>query len=153
MDELNQIIELGKEIGKIIFNVFNLVLGGILTLIFYVTGGRDELVATLAIVMLTDYISGIIKSVITEKTNSRVGIKGALKKVMMVLVLTAVWKADEVLRGPIQFKNIITCIFIGNEVISIIENAIIAGIPIPECFRRQLEKRFEQIRDKKEDKK
>ncbi|MBR8701174.1 hypothetical protein IX317_000069 [Fusobacterium sp. DD29] len=150
MDELNQIIEIAKEVSKAVFNIVNLILGGLLSIVFCITGGQDELVATLAIVMLTDYISGIIKSIITEKTNSRIGIKGALKKVMMILVLTAVWKADQVLKGPIQFKNIITCIFIGNEVISIIENAIIAGIPIPDCFRKQLEKRFEQIRNDKQ---
>lgn len=147
MDELNQIIGIAKEVSKAVFNIVNLILGGLLSIVFYITGGHDDLVGTLAIVMLTDYISGIIKSIITEKTNSRTGIKGALKKVMMILVLTAVWKADEILKGPIQFKSIITCIFIGNEIISILENAIIAGIPIPNCFKKQLEKRLEQYRN------
>ena len=79
MDELNQIIEIEKEVSKAVFNIVNLILGGLLSIVFFITGGQDELVATLAIVMLTDYISGIIKSIITEKTNSRIGIKGALK--------------------------------------------------------------------------
>lgn len=139
-----------EEVCAILCSKVHLMCGAVMAFIFYVTGGEDKFTAILVMIMILDYISGIIKSYITSKLNSKIGFRGILKKVMMILVICTCHLADEMLAIPtipIGFKNVIVCIFICNEILSILENAAIAGIPIPKCFKTVVAQRFEQVID------
>lgn len=147
MEVVLYILDLAEELIKIFCDKITLLFGAILSLIFYLTGGENELLSFLCYAMVIDYVSGIIKSFITKKMNSRTGIKGILKKSMMILVIAAVNILDTVLQAPVEFKTIIISLFLSNEILSVLENAILSGIPIPDCIKRELEKRLEQYQN------
>ena len=109
-------------------------------------GGWDQALLTLLLFMAIDYGMGLIIAGIfhkSEKTetgrlNSRAGWKGLCKKGVTLLIILVATQLD-LLMGLdyIRYGTIIAYITI--EVISIIENAGIIGIPIPKIITNAID--------------
>ncbi len=109
-------------------------------------GGWDTALASLVICMAVDYISGSLVALVfhnspkskTGSYNSAYGLKGLCKKCLMLLfVLTAV-QLDRLLSA--DYVRDAVCIgFCINEVLSIVENLGLAGVPMPQAVTRALE--------------
>lgn len=118
-------------------------LGGMIAGAF---GGWDAAMAALVICMAIDYISGSLVALVfhnSRKTasgtyHSGCGLKGLCRKGMMLLfVLTAV-QIDRLL-GTAYVRDAVCIGFCTNEMISIIENLGLAGVPIPKVITAALE--------------
>lgn len=119
------------------------VIGGVLVAVF---GEITPMFIALCVAMLIDYASGMIVALVfhnspnTEsgKASSEVCIHGLVKKLfMLVLVAMCNW-LDKAL-GLDIVKAGATCAFLSNEVLSILENATLMGIPVPEVIRNALD--------------
>lgn len=112
------------------------ILGGTVASFF---GGWDEAVITLIIFMAIDYISGLIVAGIFHKSKktqsgaleSRAGLKGLIRKGMMLLIVLIAYRVDITMHTTIA-KDAAVIGFIANELISIVENCGLMGIPLPE---------------------
>lgn len=108
-------------------------------------GGWDASLATLLIFMGVDYLTGLIvaatgKSQKSENghLSSLIGWKGLAKKcVSLLLVLVAV-RLDIVL-GTSYIRDGVCIAFMCNELISIIENAGLLGVPLPEILTKAID--------------
>ena len=109
-------------------------------------GGWDTALAALLICMGVDYISGSLVALVFHKStktetgayNSAYGIKGLCKKSLTLLFVLVAVQIDRVL--AIDYVRDAVCIgFCTNEVISIIENLGLAGIPMPAIVTKALE--------------
>ena len=101
-------------------------------------GGWTGAMTTLVILMLIDYIIGIIVAGVFHASpkssggalSSAVGFKGICRKFVILLIVVVACRVDLLLD-----TNIIrdaTCIgFCANELVSITENAGLMGIPLP----------------------
>ena len=101
-------------------------------------GGWNGAMTTLVILMLIDYITGIIVAGVFHNSpkcsggalSSAVGFKGICRKFVILLIVVVACRVDLLLD-----TNIIrdaTCIgFCANELLSITENAGLMGIPLP----------------------
>ena len=101
-------------------------------------GGWTGAMTTLVILMLIDYITGIIVAGVFHNSpkcsggalSSAVGFKGICRKFVILLIVVVACRVDLLLE-----TNIIrdaTCIgFCANELVSITENAGLMGIPLP----------------------
>ena len=101
-------------------------------------GGWNGAMTTLVILMLIDYITGIIVAGVFHASpkssggalSSAVGFKGICRKFVILLIVVVACRVDLLLE-----TNIIrdaTCIgFCANELVSITENAGLMGIPLP----------------------
>ena len=96
--------------------------------------------------MGTDYITGLIVSGVFKKSpktdngalNSSVGLKGLCKKgVMLLFVLIAHW-LDIVIEVS-YVRDAVVIGFAVNELISVIENAGIMGVPMPTAIKNAIE--------------
>lgn len=106
--------------------------------------GLDFSLKTLLLVMAIDYILGVSLSIIGKSKHgdgnisSKVGYKGLVKKINMVLLVgLAVIIEDYLLVMGMHVKYIkdVTIVaFIVNESISIIENSKLAGLDMPNIF-------------------
>lgn len=117
-------------------------LGAIMSVIFTITGGESEIVKALIICMGCDYITGIIKAIKQRNLNFYAGFFGIFKKVVIIIVITAVNELDIVLGltgSTISCKFAITCFYISNEIVSILENAAAIGIQVPKQLMKLLE--------------
>ena len=125
-------------------NWINLFFGAIGGVIAYIVGGIDSLLIALLVLMIIDYISGLIKAYSTKKLSSQVGMKGILKKFLIVCVVVVSALCETVIGIP-AIREIVLMFFVVNECLSIIENACIMGVKIP----KKLQKALEQINEEK----
>lgn len=126
------------DVIKVLGNYVSIAIGGIVAFIFLITGGQDEALRILLILIAVDYSSGIIKAYITKTANSKLGIIGILKKVMIILVIVLAYHLDILLGSKLGIKTLTIGVFISNEGLSILENASICGVPIPEKVKNVL---------------
>lgn len=116
---------------------------GCLSLIIYLIGGYDILIKTLLVMMVIDYITGIMKGYKNKNINSNIAYRGLRKKVMVLFIVMAASQMDVILQG-VGIRTLVLIFYVATEFLSILENAAILGIPIPEKLKVALE----QCRDK-----
>ena len=99
-------------------------------------------VIILILVLVGDYITGLIKAWITKSINSRTGIIGIVKKLCYLLVVSCAMCADWVISNaldyagvdyklPFAFAFVVIIWLIINELISMLENLSVIGVPMP----------------------
>ena len=109
-------------------------------------GGFDKMLQALLIFMLVDYITGLMVAFVfknSPKTNSgagssKAGFKGLAKKAVILMLVMCMVQADKVL-GISILRNAAVVGFIVNELISIVENAGLCGLTLPETFNKALD--------------
>jgi toxin secretion/phage lysis holin len=95
-------------------------------------GGCDIALQTLMIVMILDYLTGVLKGWHTKQLSSSIGIKGIIKKVMYLLVIVLVHQIALMMGDTSgSMRNIVIFFFVSNEGISILENAKAMEIKLP----------------------
>jgi len=124
--------------------------GGAIAGIF---GEWSILMTILAASMVLDYISGVLvaafgKSLKSEggHLDSKVGFVGLAKKALIIMIVLLATLLDKALGAEAMvFQTATVCYYIANEGISVVENAGLMGLPVPEVVKRALE----QMREKK----
>lgn len=109
-------------------------------------GGWDAALTALVICMSVDYISGSIVALVfhnSRKTesgsyNSGYGLKGLCKKGLMLLFVIVAVQADKLL-GSQYIRDAVCIGFCSNEILSIVENLGLAGVPMPQAVVKALE--------------
>ena len=96
--------------------------------------------------MAIDYLSGSIVALVfhisnkseTGSYNSTYGLKGLCKKGLMLLFVLVAVQIDGLL-GADYVRDAVCIGFCSNEVLSIVENLGLAGVPMPEAVVKALE--------------
>ena len=115
-------------------------------------GGWDAALIALVICMAIDYISGSTVALVFHKSrktesgsyNSAYGLKGLCKKGLMLLFVVVAVQADRLL-GADYVRDAVCIGFCVNEILSIVENLGLAGVPLPKAVTKALE----QLQEKK----
>ncbi|TYR98356.1 phage holin family protein [Rossellomorea vietnamensis] len=95
------------------------------------SSGWNQLLLVLTIAMILDYITGVIASGINGELSSKTGLKGIGKKVLVFSLVAAAHLIDTILGNQHIIRDSTIIFYTCNEVLSIIENAGRAGLPIP----------------------
>lgn len=109
-------------------------------------GGWSTALTTLAILMLADYVTGLVIAGVLHKSpktdqgglNSNVGFIGLAKKCMIFLFVLIAHRVD-IEMGTSYWKDAVCIAYILNELLSLIENAGIMGVPIPAALKNAIE--------------
>ena len=117
--------------------------GGFVAALF---GGWDTALMTLIIFMAIDYVSGLIvagvfhasKKTDTGTLESRAGWKGLCRKCMTLLFVLIATRLDMVI-GTTYIRDAVCIAFIANELLSIVENAGLMGVPIPTILKKAID--------------
>ena len=120
-----------------LFNVYSVVtaiVGGILTQIF---GGFDVLLKVLLVMIVLDYITGIIKGIYNKRLSSEIGWKGLLKKIVTLIIVVMANVLQFAVGDTIPLREVVIMFYIANEGISLLENAADV-IPLPEQLKNTL---------------
>lgn len=129
--------------------IFNFITGTVLTGVLYLLGGWDIALQTLLIVIVIDYVSGICKAIYNKKLNSKVGIKGIIKKFAYLLTVALAVELDKITGGTGAIRTLVIYFFVANDGISILENLGGMGIPLPNKLTEVLEQLREDNNPKK----
>lgn len=109
-------------------------------------GGWDAAFITLTVFMVIDYITGFICAAVfhnSAKTEngsyeSRAGFKGLCRKFVIFLLVGVATSLDTII-GTNYIRDAVCIAFMINEVMSILENAGLMGVPLPEALIKALE--------------
>jgi toxin secretion/phage lysis holin len=109
-------------------------------------GGWDMALKVLVSFMAVDYITGLIVAGIFKKSKksgtgaleSKAGFKGLCRKGMILGIVFIATQLDS-LSGTEMIRDAVIIGYIANEAVSIIENAGLMGVPIPDIIKRALE--------------
>lgn len=96
----------------------------------------------LAAVMVIDYMSGMLRAWAQEQLNSRIGVKGIVKKLCYLLLICVAGVVDWLIYSGLRkvgisldfgfcFGLMVTIWLIVNELISILENLAMLEVPMP----------------------
>lgn len=118
-----------------------------MSIILYLIGGFDTLFKALLIMMVLDYITGVAKGFKNQNANSNRAYKGLRKKIVVLVIIVAATQMDMILQG-MGIRTLVLMFYVATEFLSILENAAILGVPIPEKLKVALE----QCRDKQNEK-
>lgn len=113
------------------------IIGGVVTYLC----GWDKLLEALLILMGIDYVSGLIAAQVNpnlDGPSSKRGFKGICKKVLILSIVAMAHWMSSLMDGDAA-RAFVIWFFIGNEGLSILENAANAGVPIPQKLRDKLE--------------
>jgi toxin secretion/phage lysis holin len=104
----------------------------------------DTALMVLIAFMVLDYATGVIKAYISKVVSSDIGFKGIAKKSVIFIVLIVAVLLDKLLNtGTWVFRTLVCYFYIANEGISLLENCVALGLPIPE----QLQNALVQLKD------
>ena len=126
--------------------------------IAYLVGCLNELVIILVILMILDYVTGVIAAYFKKELSSWRGLRGILKKFSFMLLVILGFLVDFVAMHLIEktgvqfdthgiFGIATTCWLIGNEGLSILENTAIIGLPVPPFLKPALVKLKNQVEE------
>lgn len=119
------------------------VVGGFIASMF---GGWDSGLITLLLFMGIDYASGLIVAGVfhnSKKTESgtlesKAGWKGLCRKCMTFLFVLIAYRLDLAI-GVDYIRDAVIIGFIANELISIVENAGLMGLPLPDAITKAID--------------
>lgn len=125
---------------KQIWNTIQLAFAAVGGFVGWFLGGCDGLLYTLLAFVVIDYITGVMCAVVDKTISSAIGFKGICRKVLIFALVgighildTHVIGSGSVMRTAILF------FYISNEGVSLIENAVHLGLPVPQKLKDVLE--------------
>ncbi|MDY4785123.1 phage holin family protein [Pygmaiobacter massiliensis] len=120
-------------------------LGGFLG---YWLGGLDGFLIALLAFVAIDYLTGVMVAIMQKKLSSEVGFRGICKKVLIFALVAVGHIIDtQLLKDGSVIRTAVIFFYLSNEGISILENASIIGLPVPEKLKSVLEQLKEDKKD------
>jgi len=90
--------------------------------------------------IVLDYITGVFKAFITKTFDSKIGIKGIVKKFGYLTIASLSVILDNITGAEGSLRSIVLYSFIFNDMISVIENCGQMGVKFPDILLSSLEK-------------
>jgi len=104
-------------------------LGGIVGLLF---GVDRNLIKVLMFLIICDFITGVIASIIEKKLSSDIAFKGIARKVVELVLVSVGHQIDfYIFKEGDAIMTALAFLFIASEGISLLENSARLGVPIP----------------------
>ena len=119
--------------------------GTLITALELIFGKCDRTLIVLLVCMFFDLITGVLCGVKEEKLSSNICFNG-LKRKLFILIYVIIGNQLDLLLQVDYIRIAVCSMYIVNEIISIIENGTLLGVPVP----KPIQKVLEIINDKKE---
>ncbi|GIV73542.1 MAG: hypothetical protein KatS3mg049_2098 [Caldilinea sp.] len=79
---------------------------------------------------------GFLAAYVTQRLSSQVSFRGMAKKALVLLLVGAAAALTPVVGAPLA--DAVAGFYVVHEIVSIIENAAVAGLPVPQVLRDAL---------------
>lgn len=111
------------------------IVGVVASIVSYAVDGLGLAVSVLIVMMILDYVSGLLCAIVNKNLNSRIGYHGIIRKFYYLLLVASIYAISLVIPN-ISFAgdgaSISLCAL---EIISIMENGVKMGAPIPKFIK------------------
>jgi len=111
-------------------HVFSFIVGGLGALWTAMVGSFGQAVSVLLVVMLADYITGLMCAIVNKELNSAKGTRGFIKKLIVLILIGMLYLIEGTWLGTAAAGEGAAWAYIAIEFISITENAGKIGVPL-----------------------
>ena len=136
------------------------IVGGFITTLL---GGWDSALVTLIVFMGVDFFTGVVTAAMGKSKHtdsgglsSKAGWFGLAKKVCTLLLIVVAVRMD-ILLGTTYVRDAVCISFCLNELLSIVENTSLMGVPFPHAIKKAIDVlqtkvgRIEEKKDKEDE--
>ena len=124
---------------------FCLIAGVVGGFIATLLGGWDSALATLVVFMGIDFVTGLVTAAMGKSKHSKSGALNSkagwigLAKKFCILLMVAVGVRIDILIGTTYIRDAVCISFCLNELLSIVENTSLMGIPYPPAIKKAID--------------
>lgn len=129
--------------------IFCTSVSAVISYLVYLLGGFDIALQCLLIAIILDYISGLAKAFVTKNVSSKIGFRGLVKKVLVLIIVMLAVIVDRVTVNSGAIRTLVIYYFVANEGLSVLENLAQAGVPVPKSIKNALKVLKDMGNDKK----
>ena len=108
------------------------IVGGFFAALF---GKWDSILWALLVIMVLDYLTGIIKAVYTKSMSSEIGFKGLLKKITILIIVALSNVLQQITGDNVALREIVIMFYVANEGISVLENVAVIYPRMPKAIK------------------
>lgn len=119
--------------------LLRMIVAGLAAVLTYAFGGADGWLLGLIVLVIADYISGVIAAYINNELNSKRGFAGILKKLLLFCLVAVATIIDERTSADGVVRSAAIGFIMANEGLSVLENAARCGIRLPKRLMTALE--------------
>ncbi|WAX25518.1 hypothetical protein YS162_GM000065 [Streptococcus phage YS162] len=113
-------------LNKILFSM----IGGLIGSLF---GELDGILYALLVFIIIDYLTGIFAVVVEKQLSSSIGFRGIFKKIAILFLVSIGHLIDTaIIKQGGTIRTMVIFFYLSNEGLSILENTVRIGLPIPE---------------------
>lgn len=113
-------------LNKILFSM----IGGLIGSLF---GELDGILYALLVFIIVDYLTGIFAAVVEKQLSSSIGFRGIFKKIAILFLVSLGHMIDTaIIKQGGTIRTMVIFFYLSNEGLSILENTVRIGLPIPE---------------------
>ena len=132
---------------KMIWQWVQVVVAAIGGFLGWFLGGLDGFMYVLIVLVILDYITGVMCAINDKKLSSDVGFRGICRKVLIFIMVGVGHLIDvHIIGSGGALRTAVIFFYCSNEGISMLENAAHFGLPIP----KKLKSILEQLHDRSE---
>lgn len=102
-----------------------------------ILGAWNAAMTTLVILIALDIASGWSRAFVQQQLSSKESFRGTFKKVLIFVAVALAAQADS-LMGTDIMRNAVVVFYCASEGLSVIENVVAAGMPVPDFLRDAL---------------
>lgn len=113
-------------LNKILFSM----IGGLIGSLF---GELDGILYALLVFIIIDYLTEIFAAVVEKQLSSSIGFRGIFKKIAILFLVSLGHLIDTaIIKQGGTIRTMVIFFYLSNEGLSILENTVRIGLPIPE---------------------
>lgn len=134
---------------KELWNVIQIGLAAAGAWLGWFLGGMDGLIYAMLVFVIADYATGVMCAISDRHLSSETGFKGICKKILIFVLIGVANLIDVyVIKSGAMLRTATIFFYLSNEGISLLENAVHLGLPVPEKIKQALK----QLADNKKEK-
>ena len=134
---------------KELWNVIQIGLAAAGAWLGWFLGGMDGLIYAMLVFVIADYATGVMCAISDKHLSSEIGFKGICKKVLIFVLIGVANLIDiYIIKSGSMLRTATIFFYLSNEGISLLENAVHLGLPVPEKIKQALK----QLADNKKEK-
>ena len=102
----------------------------------YFVGGMDGMLIALLVLIVLDYVTGVMCAIADKNLSSGIGFRGICKKVLILMMVGVANIVDlHVVGSGSALRGAVICFYLSNEALSLFENAAHLGLPVPDKLK------------------
>lgn len=101
-------------------------------------GVWDNVMTALVVLIVLDVMTGFLRAFIQQELSSKESFRGVAKKLLIFVLIAVAVQVDSITGMAGTTRNVVAVFYCASEGLSILENSVAAGMPVPELLRDAL---------------